>query len=128
MWIKEKHQTDDNISNNLEDNIMKNHEHLFSDKSFDRLNIKIFVGSVPDVEKELSDFINSKPMTIERMMQSEINGENGLTITVMYYDTNPANFIAKETTAKMFYEMILDHVMNEHGVSFNDILDFIYKS
>lgn len=107
---------------------MKNHEHMFQDETFTRLNVKIFTGVPARVESDLQEFINSVPMTIEDIMQSESsdNGEFGITITIFYYSENPAIFILKSTTAKDLADRIYDQIEAEYGITIEDILELAY--
>jgi len=94
-------------------------------------NIKIFSGTPEIVEAELMAFINSKPMEIDHILQSEshgpINSGHGrLTITLFYSTANGVpRFIDKNLTAKAISDVVFDYIEDVVGVPYDDIVELI---
>lgn len=92
-----------------------------------KLNVKIFNGKPIDVEKQIAEFICSKPMNIERTLQSESgDGQDfGMTITIFYYTQDPAKFIGKKMTLSFLANSAIDYYAVTQEVELPKVFKFI---
>lgn len=91
--------------------------------TFNKLNVKIFLGSPKEVEKEIQEFINTNPIEIERALQSESGVDDfSITVTLFYYSEGKAQFIDERWTITMLSDKIVDEIENQYTVSFTDIM------
>jgi len=91
------------------------------------LNVKIFSGLPKDVEKQIYDFINSKPINIDKILQSESSNNNdySITITIFYYSEELSRFIEKNLTVEALGELIGDHIEGNLGIKLLDVYDYV---
>lgn len=88
-----------------------------------QLKVKIFYGKPQDIEKELEEFINSTPMNIEKVLQSE--SETAITLTIFYYTQDPAKFIGKNMTLQFIANSAIDYYAVTQGVKLPKVFQFI---
>jgi len=97
---------------------------------YQRLNVKIFVGTPQVVECDLQKFIKSEPMEIEEIKQTESGGTHtfSITVTIFYFTLYPAWFIRKSDLIEEIKADFEEYIESYYNVSYDKILDFCFKN
>jgi len=130
QFVREAMFASENCSPAKERNYkMQNYTEHASESFYGIPRIKIFCGTPEKVEKEVTDFVNSVPMDIEEINQSESASgslnEYSITISILYSTAEPKRFIMDEMAEGQFSEIFMNYIEKHYNLSFDNIIELI---
>ena len=92
-----------------------------------KLHVKVFNGKPREIENEITNLINTAPIKIEKVLQSESSYAMtfAVTVTIFYYTAGPAQFMDKNIELSFLANKVIDYCLEIHGVEFSELVSFI---
>ena len=89
--------------------------------------IKIICGKPKDIEKEYIKLVESEPMDIDDILQTESGDgdEWSITLTIFYSVVDQPRFIDKDLTMQGLSSLIIEHLEKEYGIDYFELLKSI---
>ena len=108
---------------------MQNYVDDIHSTSWCNLEVKIFTGIPSTVQKKVNQFLNTEPISIQKVLQTETDGTEGygMALTLFFYREGKPNFVHKGIAIYHMAHAVEEYVKGQSGYDFLELSDVLWQ-